>query len=190
MNGAAPPSPSPTYPVNYGAAIILMGLRGSGKSTVGVHLGAVTGLEFIDLDDRTAAELSCESPGEAIRVHGLDAFRAAEIRALRSALLDGRVVLSLGGGTPTAPGAVEILHSAKQEGAALIYLHAGPDVLRGRLEKTDHAERPSLTGRGMLDEIEEVYLRRDPLYRWLCTRLIETEGLDATGVARMILDSI
>jgi shikimate kinase len=170
--------------------IILMGLRGCGKSTVGGLIAARAGSVHIDLDDRTAGELECDTPAEAIGRHGLDAFRAAETRALRAALAGGGVVLSLGGGTPTAPGSVEILDSAKRGGAELIYLHAGPDVLRGRLEPTDHASRPSLTGRGMLDEIGEIYLRRDPLYRGLCSRLIETEGIDAPTVARMILDFI
>lgn len=191
MNGAAPPS-SPTTtprPVNRDAAIILMGLRGSGKSTIGAFVASASTRPMIDLDDRTAAELGASTPAEAIGRHGIEAFRAAEVRALRSALADGGVVLALGGRTPTAPGAVEILESAKRDGAALIYLHAEPGVLRDRLEATDHASRPSLTGRGMLDEIGEIYLRRDPLYRGLCTRLIETEGLDATAVARLILDS-
>ncbi|MBZ0172538.1 MAG: hypothetical protein K8E66_09185, partial [Phycisphaerales bacterium] len=156
--------------------IILMGLRGSGKSSVGRLVAGRLGLGFIDLDDVTPVRLGAGDSAEAIRVHGFDAFRGAETEALRDVLGRGRCVLALGGGTPTAPGAADLLREHALAGAALVYLRARPGVLRDRLSATDTSSRPSLTGAGTLDEIGRVYRARDPLYRALCTRVIETEG--------------
>ncbi len=62
--------------------IVLMGLRGSGKSTLSRALGTALSRPVVDLDDRTAALLGRATPGEALRLHGLAAFRDAEVRAL------------------------------------------------------------------------------------------------------------
>ncbi len=170
--------------------IVLMGLRASGKTTIGRLVAEQLGLGFVDLDDRTADRLDTPDPAEAIRTLGLDAFRDAETDALRDALLEGPLVIALGGGTPTAPGAVDLLRAHTDAGGALIYLHAGPSVLRARLTRTDTDTRPSLTGAGTVEEVDEVYLRRDPLYRDLCTRIIETKDQSPHQVARLIAQLI
>ncbi|USN99259.1 MAG: AAA family ATPase [Phycisphaeraceae bacterium] len=167
--------------------IMLMGLRGSGKSTVGRLLAARLGLGFADLDDLTAAGLEKPNAGAAIRAHGFEAFRKAEAAALGRVLSREGLVLALGGGTPTAPGAADLLRDRVRSGAELVYLHASPDELRRRLESTDTASRPSLTGAGTLDEIARVYLERDPAYRALCTRVVETEGREASEIAEDVL---
>ncbi len=166
--------------------IVLMGLRGSGKSTVGRLVADRIDVPFLDLDDRTAERLGVASPAEAIDTLGFDAFRRAEAGALRESLETGPLVLALGGGTPTAPGAADRLGAHTAAGGRLIYLHAPPDVLRRRLAGTDTRTRPSLTGGDTLDEIDAVYLRRDPLYRELCTELIETADRSPRQIARLI----
>lgn len=166
--------------------VILMGLRGSGKSTVGRFVADRLGLPFVDLDDLTPKKLGAADAAGAISAHGFDAFRRAEAGALRDVLDGSPAVLALGGGTPTAVGVAEMLGEQTGGGAALVYLHAPPAVLRERLASTDTRTRPSLTGMGMLDEIGRVYLDRDGLYRTLCTRLIETEGRSAEDIAAMI----
>lgn len=171
------------------APVVLMGLRGSGKSTVGALLAGRLGVPFVDLDDRTLEALRRAHPdqrfgavADAWRALGEPAFRAAERDALRAALGEGRVVLALGGGTPTAPGAPALLESAKRTGATIFYLRAEPALLRERLAASgEGAKRPSLTGRGTLEEIEAVFAARDPLYRSL--RTLEIDAGAAPEVA-------
>ncbi len=131
------------------AQLILIGLRGSGKSTLARLLGEQLGTRAIDLDDRTAALLHAPSPGDAFRKAGQAAFRAAEARALSTALAENPKVLALGGGTPTAPGAADQLRlwAAAVPGLRkIVYLAASPQTLAARLADTDPASRPALLG--------------------------------------------
>ncbi|MFG0286020.1 MAG: shikimate kinase [Phycisphaerales bacterium JB039] len=168
-----------------GAHIILMGLRGSGKSTLGRRLAEAHGWDFIDLDDRTRTLLGCATVAEAFEARGEPAFRAAEVQALRAVLAHAPRVIALGGGTPTAPGAQLLLREAIDAGAALIYLRASADTLRVRLTDGD-PNRPSLTGAGPLVEIEEVLGARDATYRDLATAVIETDGMDEAAVLQRL----
>lgn len=169
------------------AALVLMGLRGSGKSTIGRLVAQRTGAEFIDLDHVTTGLLGGGSLPELWARFGEARFREAEVEALRGLRLDqhpARRVVALGGGTPTAPGASEILESASRAGRiALVYLRAQPQTLRARLDATDIASRPSLTGAGTLEEIESVFGARDPLYRGLAALVVQTDGRSVEDVA-------
>jgi len=162
--------------------LILIGLRGSGKSVVGRAAGARLGRSFIDLDDVTPALMGYPSVAAAWTAAGEPAFRLAEVSALRQVIRDetpsGRVI-ALGGGTPTAPGAAAILNDARGSGAAAVmYLRAGAQALRSRLEISDNRGRPPLTTAGdPLSEIEQVLQRRDPLYLTLADTVINTDEL-------------
>jgi shikimate kinase len=162
--------------------LILIGLRGSGKSVVGRATGARLGRLFIDLDDLTPALMGYSSVAAAWTAAGEPAFRLAEISALRQVMLDepssGRVI-ALGGGTPTAPGATTILNESRRSGSATImYLRAAAQTLRSRLEGSDNRDRPPLTtASDPLNEIEQVLLQRDPLYLTLADTVINTDGL-------------
>lgn len=179
---------------NSPPTVILMGLRGSGKSTLGRALARAISLGFVDLDDRSPRLLGCNTAADAIRTKGLAAFRTAEAAALAEVLREARdtpIVLALGGGTPTAPGAAtELKDAAVARRAVIIYLHAEPKILRARLAKTDTSTRPSLTGDDMLDEIETVYLQRDPLYRTLASFIIDTDGQTEPDLVRLITSAI
>lgn len=171
-------------------SIVLMGLRGSGKSTIGSTIAADIGLDFLDLDDATAEALGCATVRDAWETLGETVFRAAESFALAEALTGPARVIALGGGTPTAPGAADLLITAVHAGHAMvIYLDAPPEILRARLAAdpaTARASRPSLTGRDPLAEIEVVHASRDPLYRQLATHIIDASG-DIAQVAQRLL---
>lgn len=169
------------------ANIVLIGLRGAGKSTIGRVLAGKLNREFVDLDHRTAELLNSATAGEAFASHGESVFRIAEHRAVISVLAEPSRVVALGGGTPTAPGAAALLEEEREAGRALIvYLRGEPDTLRSRLRSTDVSSRPSLTGAGTLDEIEAVMRARDPLYRRLATVVIDIETGSADGLAERI----
>ena len=167
--------------------IALIGLRGSGKTTVGRRLASRLALPFIDLDTRTPGFAGEASVAEVFAKQGEAAFRRAETRALDAALREPASVLALGGGTPTAPGAAEALRRARDAGTVIIvYLRADGAALRSRLANASHEHRPSLTGKGTLDEIEHLLAARDPLYLSLATHVVEVAASDASRVALFI----
>lgn len=162
--------------------IALLGLRGSGKSTVGRRLAGRLGLGFVDLDDLIPPRLGERTVADVFRNHGEPAFRAAERDALEGALAEPGRVLALGGGTPTAPGAEPLLREAARRGTPLLYLRASPETLRARLSRDDDRSRPSLTGAGTIAEVESVFDIRDPLYRDLATLVLDTDGMSVDAI--------
>lgn len=167
--------------------IVLLGLRGSGKSTLGKRLAAELGRPFVDLDDHTAADLGCETPGEALRLRGEQAFRAAETDALREALRGAGSVLALGGGTPTAPGAADLLREHADAGSArLLYLRAQPETLAARLATAGGPERPGLLGDDPVGEIAELFRRRDPVYRELAGSVLHLDDVGEDAALAML----
>jgi shikimate kinase len=160
--------------------VLLIGLRASGKTTLGRSLASLAQRPFLDLDDITAVLMNAPTAAAAIAKQGLSAFRLAETQALCQALSSPHPsIIALGGGTPTAPGAAEIIHSATTKNAALtIYLRAQPHTLQTRLHHTDTTTRPSLTGVSVIDEVPTLFAQRDDLYRSLATRIIDIDTMD------------
>lgn len=168
--------------------LLLIGLRGSGKSTVGRRVADALGVGFCDLDELTPRRMGHARVADAWRARGEDAFREAEAGALEEVLAGEAGVVSLGGGTPTAPGVAARLEALRQDGAArVVYLRAGADDLRRRLAGAENTDRPSLTGAGTLEEIEAVLAARDGLYRRLADVVVETAGQNASQVTERVL---
>jgi len=178
--------------VNVSPTILLIGLRGSGKSTVGRALAAIFGRPFADLDELTPRLLGCETVREAWERFGEQEFRRAESEALENFLQNGGSgVLALGGGTPTAPGAREEIERAQRSGRVrVVYLREAPSVLRERLSRSGPGpDRPSLTGGDPLDEIEAVFAARDGVYVALADFTVSGAG-DVRQTAQSIAQLI
>lgn len=158
--------------------IVLVGLRGSGKSTIARLLAKRLGLISVDLDDRTPGFAGQPTVAAVFANLGEPAFRQAEARALRQALAEPGIVLALGGGTPTAPGAADLLRDAQSRNEAdIVYLRAAPEVLAARLLAADNAHRPALTALDHAAEIAAIFAARDPLYSSLARVIIEVGPL-------------
>ena len=168
--------------------LLLIGLRASGKSTVGRALANAFGVGFVDLDDRTRAVLGAPSVREAFATAGEAAFRAAEAKALTVALTESPQVIALGGGTPTAPGAAERIAQARRHGAFVVFLDPPLEVLAERL-RAEQGDRPSLTGLGVVEEIESIARVRRPLYAAL-TDLRLPEALAAASLVSIITSQV
>lgn len=167
--------------------ILLMGMRGCGKSSVGTLLATRIRRTFVDLDTITATRCNAPTAGQALALVGEVAFRAAEMDALRVALQSSRFVLALGGGTPTASGAADVINAQRASAKCLVvYLRATVSTLRERLEKTDLKSRPSLTGKGVLQEIPEILQQREPVYTSLADITTEVDGRSVEEVVKAI----
>ncbi|MDX9910451.1 MAG: shikimate kinase [Phycisphaerales bacterium] len=170
--------------------LALIGLRGSGKSTLARRAAEALSLTPIDLDNVTPALMGHASVREAWEREGEPAFRDAESQALRGVLAQDNQSIALGGGTPTAPGARDMLERARRTRRAIVvYLRAAPDTLAARLSASDNAHRPSLTGKGTIEEIAGVLAARGPLYESLADSIIDVDTLDEDGALRAILDA-
>jgi shikimate kinase len=190
------PPPAPITPPAPGHGvgppprnILLIGLRGAGKSVTGHLLASNLGRQFTDVDEVTCSLLNCRSVAEAWQTRGIAAFRLAETAALRRILEVPNQVIACGGGTPTAPGAAEVIRAAQRAGAAVVvYLRAPADVLRMRLAGSPPAveSRPAIYGTDPLAEIDTLLAHRDPLYLALADHIIETSRLTPDKVAEAI----
>ncbi len=107
-------------------ALILVGPPGSGKSTVGRAVAERLGVPFRDLDDDVRDAHGMEA-GELVVELGRERFQEIEVELLRGLLTGYDGVLSLGGGTPTAPGAAELL-----DGQRVVFLDVDLDNLLKR----------------------------------------------------------
>jgi shikimate kinase len=165
--------------------ILLIGLRGSGKTTLGRQLAEKLHRPFVDMDDQTAAMVGCETVAEAWEKVKESGFRQAETRVLKKLLAERGRVIALGGGSPTAPGARNVILRSQSEGfSTVIYLRASAHTLRERLKDTNLAERPSLTGTDSVSEIDLVLARRDGSYKSLADEVVKVDGLSEHAVLR------
>lgn len=163
--------------------IILIGLRASGKTSAGPELAGRLGWSFTDLDDLVARAMGAGSPGEAFAAHGQAAFRQMEGRLLGDVVKPDRQVIALGGGTPTGMLALETLRRLKeQQRARLVYLRGTPATLRARLAATDLSGRPTVTGAGVVEEVDALFAARDPLYSDLADDIVTIDGKSPEAV--------
>ncbi len=136
--------------------IVLVGMRGCGKSTLGRALAARLGRPFVDLDDEIARRAGCTAD-ELLAGRGEAAFREHEAAALADAATLSGHVIATGGGA--------VLHgrpfAALAATGLVVYLQAPLQLLvaRGALRR-----RPPLTDLPHAQEVSELLQRREPLY--------------------------
>lgn len=164
--------------------LILIGLRASGKSTLGRLLAERLERAFVDLDDVTSELMGCDGPGMAIETQGIEAFREAEAKALKSVLGETGRVIALGGGTPTAPGCAAML---SDDPCRVIYLRALVETLQERLKGEGNTDRPALVGSDVIDEVRVLFDQRDEAYRSLAESVIHTDGVSQKSVMAALM---
>jgi len=163
--------------------IVLIGYRGSGKSAVGRRLASRMGKRFVDTDDLIESKEGKIS--DIVKSHGWDHFRSIEKRMIEEISEKDNLVLALGGGAVLDMDNVKAL----RKNGFIIWLKADPEVLRKRM-KEDHRtpiSRPTLTGKGAVQELEEVMAYRDPFYEKAGKIQLDTSSLDVEAVVESIL---
>lgn len=160
----------------------LVGMPGSGKSTVGRQLARRLDVPFIDLDQRLEEVL-----GSTIRQYfeeqGEEAFRDREAQLLAElTAAPGDMILSTGGGAVLRE---ENRTSLLAGGGSVMYLRATPDEIfkRIRHDKT----RPLLQVANPLQRLRDLYAVRDPLYRASSHYVIETGRPTVNTLVNMIV---
>jgi shikimate kinase len=164
--------------------IILVGMMGAGKTTIGKLLSNQLGFNFIDLD-RKIEEKSGVKINTIFEIEGEEGFREREYVALNEALAEEKVVISTGGGVVVK----EINRSLiKKSEAMVIYLKANLDILVGRL-KNDKT-RPMLDKDNKQLSLQQLLSKREPFYENLADFIIDTSHLKTNDVLKMIIEKI
>lgn len=170
-------------PTDATPPIYLMGMMGSGKSTLGRALAGALARPFVDLDERIERRAGL-TISEIFQRYGESRFRDLESAALAEVRLEPGVVVALGGGTPTRAANRELLSA----GGCVVYLRARPDTLVERLP--DATDRPLL--RDTTDRkrtLRELLAEREPLYDDLADVIVDNED-DATDVLDRLMDEL
>jgi XRE family aerobic/anaerobic benzoate catabolism transcriptional regulator len=150
--------------------IALLGLRGAGKSTLGVKLAQALHLPFIELDREVEKEAGA-ALGEVFAMYGQDAFRRFERRALERVLTQNeRAVIATGGSLVTDAGTFKLL----RERCVCVWLKASPEEHMARVIAQGDM-RPFKGRSAALDEIRQLLADRDRLYSRADTT-VDTSG--------------
>lgn len=160
--------------------IVLVGLPGAGKTTVGLLLAERLSRSFVDLDARIEAEAEA-SVAEIFLLRGEAEFRLLERIAMADALKAGAPVIAAGGGWAAQPGNLE---AARTAGALVAWLEISPALA---LERTRTAGgRPLLEGDDPAEQMERLLAERAESYaRADCT--IRNDGDDPEVAARALV---
>jgi 3-dehydroquinate synthase len=159
--------------------IALIGLSGSGKTTVGKLLARTLGWRYVDTDQ--VIETQTQQPITAIFAQaGESAFRSLESQALAQALEEQHVVIATGGGL------VEDLTNRERlrQSALTVWLHAPTSTLVSRLAGT--RDRPLLAD-APETRLAEMASRRTPIYAAIADWVVATNGLTPIQVVHEIL---
>jgi len=141
--------------------VILVGLPGAGKTTVGRRAAELLATDFIDIDETVESETG-RSVAAIFANSGEAEFRRLERSAMQRALAAPAHLIAAGAGWIMQPGNLE---DAKQTGACVLYLNISPNVAALRLK--GDTSRPLLAGdrgarlRALLDEREAMYQNAD-----------------------------
>lgn len=158
----------------------LVGMPGSGKSTVGRQLARQLGREFVDSDSVIESRL-----GMPIRdwfaQHGEEAFRDAEQAVIDDLTQRQGIVLATGGGAVLRPSNRHALHAR----CHVFYLRSSPEELHRRLRHD--TQRPLLQVDDPLKKLRDLYRERDPLYRRTAHFVIEAARPSVQALTNMVL---
>jgi shikimate kinase len=164
--------------------ILLIGYRGSGKTTVGRLLAERLALPLVDIDDRITARIGL-TVKEIFDQHGEAGFRRFESKAIADAFAADHWVIAAGGGAMTIPAN----RDAIPRDCHVVLLHADPVELHRRItaDPTSTAGRPALTATGGLSEIHQLLHHRLPIYRGVSTLELDTTRLSPGDVADRVV---
>ena len=160
--------------------IALVGLPGTGKSTIGRQLARRRGLPFFDSDTLIEQRVGV-SVRAFFEAEGEAAFRDLEAQVLDELTQGSPAVLATGGGAVLRPINRQRLH----ERGSVIYLRSSPEQLFKRLRHD--TKRPLLQVADPLKRLRDLYEERDPLYRECAHFVIDTRGTSLPVLVHRIL---
>jgi shikimate kinase len=164
--------------------IVLIGYRGSGKSTVGRKLAARLKLRFVDIDD-LIEDRQGTPIRDIVKCHGWGHFRKLERNTIEEISKEDDLIIAPGGGAVLDSDNVKAL----RKNGVIIWLKADKQTLLKRLSQdpVTNTRRPTLTGKGTSEELKEVMSLREPIYERVSEIQIDTSILDVETVVEHVL---
>jgi shikimate kinase len=161
--------------------IVLIGYRGTGKSTAGRLLAARMGRELVSTDAEIVKRAQRTIP-EIVAQEGWEYFRDLESDICRELASRDQLVIDTGGGAILRAQNVEAL---KKKGI-LFWLTASVETIVKRIGGDN--QRPSLTGtKSFVDEIHDVLRERTPKYQEAADHIITTDGRSINQLVETLL---
>ena len=153
------------------ANLILCGMPGSGKSSLGALCAQQLGRTFVDLDTEIEKAAGCSIP-EIFQKEGEEGFRRRETEALRHFSWEKGLVLATGGGTVL-----------REENQGLLRQNGLCVWVRRPLENLPTEGRP--LSQGGLAKLQAMYQAREPLYRKVSQAILENTGTLQEGAEKL-----
>lgn len=167
--------------------IFLIGFRCTGKTTIGRIIADTLQMGFIDADDEIVKQQGMPI-SDIVNKHGWDYFREKESCIIKEISDRGNHVVATGGGVVLNKD--NVAHMKKS--GIVIWLMANPETVKNRIlqdEKTKQS-RPSLTSKGVIDEIEETMEIRKPYYQEAMDFYIDTNNIEVKEIADRIISKM
>jgi len=159
--------------------VYLVGMPGSGKSTVGGEVAGRLGVPFVDLDAEIERRSGASVP-EIFAREGEAGFRALEARELVDASRNDPSVVACGGGVVLEPANRITLRNT----GTCVYLDVPLAILEDRVRPA--ADRPLIRSDG---DLERLLTEREPLYREFAAHVVDGSG-EPGDVADAILEEL
>ena len=163
--------------------ILLIGMMGAGKTTIGRELARRTGWPFLD-NDALVRELTGREPQAIDAEDGEDALHEAEIAALRAALArPGSAIIAVAGAIVDDPIASAELRA---NAAHVVWLRARPETLRGRIG-AGAGRREDARDLGWLAAKAAI---REPRYGAVADQVIDIEDRRPRAIVKAIMAAV
>lgn len=162
--------------------IVLIGMPGAGKSTLGVVLAKILGMDFVDGDILIQNQVG-NTLQKIIDAQGVDGFLQVENDVLAAVDVQNTVI-STGGSAIYSDEAMKHL----TEIGTVVYLDVSLEELRSRLGSLH--ERGVVMRKGVSMSLDEIFEERGPLYRKHAEVTLQTDGLTVREATRKLVDAL
>ena len=162
--------------------LLLVGMMGVGKTTIGRKLATRLGYHFIDMDEQIESDQNCNI-SEIFTHQGEEFFRHLETNLLERLLHVQNTVIATGGGVVVAEGNLDLM---KRIGT-IIYLKTSIEDIKERVNRTLH--RPLLQTENPEERIHMLLQQRTPLYEQ-ADQIIEIKNLSPQRITSFIIQNL
>lgn len=158
--------------------VFLIGMPGSGKSSLGRKVAATLKLPYVDMDRKIAEVLNCVSVADVYERWGEEVFTRAETNLLIQLSWDSPGLVSTGGNTVMDPENRELMRNL----GAIVLIDRPLELILSDIKLDDR--RPNLIDKGK-DEVEKLYWERIDTYRACADLVLVNDGSYYSGVAAL-----